>query len=59
MAELAQLMNLEARVASNGYQSSSLDAAIGSSEDGETALSDFIGNDDGALGWRTSTPSPR
>jgi RNA polymerase sigma factor (sigma-70 family) len=55
VAELAQLMNLdekeviEARVASNGYRSSSLDAAIGSSEDGETALSDFIGNEDGAL----------
>ncbi|MDL5199085.1 RNA polymerase sigma factor SigF [Streptomyces sp. ALI-76-A] len=55
VAELAQLMNLEekevieARLASNGYRSSSLDAAIGSSEDGETALSDFIGNDDSAL----------
>ncbi|MFE7763079.1 RNA polymerase sigma factor SigF [Streptomyces sp. NPDC057438] len=55
VAELSQLMNLdekeviEARMASNGYRSSSLDAAIGSSEDGETALADFIGNDDGAL----------
>ncbi|MFF6914356.1 SigB/SigF/SigG family RNA polymerase sigma factor [Streptomyces sp. NPDC012466] len=55
VAELAQLMNLEekevieARVASNGYRSSSLDAAIGNGEDGETALADFIGNDDGAL----------
>ncbi|WP_217240450.1 RNA polymerase sigma factor SigF [Streptomyces sp. AC555_RSS877] len=55
VAELAQLMNLdekeviEARLASNGYNSSSLDAAIGNSEDGETALADFIGNDDGAL----------
>ncbi|MFF3331061.1 RNA polymerase sigma factor SigF [Streptomyces sp. NPDC002888] len=55
VAELAQLMNLdeeeviEARLASNGYRSSSLDAAIGNSEDGETALADFIGNHDGAL----------
>ncbi|MGY0072019.1 SigB/SigF/SigG family RNA polymerase sigma factor (plasmid) [Streptomyces sp. QTS137] len=55
VAELSQLMNLEekevieARLASNGYRSSSLDAAIGSSEDGKSALSDFIGNDDGAL----------
>jgi RNA polymerase sigma-B factor len=55
VAELAQLMNLdeeeviEARLASNGYRSSSLDAAINNSEDGETALADFIGNDDGAL----------
>jgi RNA polymerase sigma-B factor len=55
VAELAQLMNLdekeviEARLASNGYNSSSLDAAIGNNEDGETALADFIGNDDGAL----------
>jgi RNA polymerase sigma-B factor len=55
VAELAQLMNLEekevieARLASNGYRSSSLDAAIGNSDDGETALSDFIGNEDGAL----------
>ncbi|MFD9392292.1 RNA polymerase sigma factor SigF [Streptomyces sp. NPDC060000] len=55
VAELAQLMNLEerevieARLASNGYRSSSLDAAINNSEDGESSLSDFIGNDDGAL----------
>jgi RNA polymerase sigma-B factor len=55
VAELAQLMNLEekevieARLASNGYRSSSLDAAIGNSEDGESALADFIGNDDSAL----------
>jgi RNA polymerase sigma-B factor len=55
VAELAQLMNLdeeeviEARLASNGYRSSSLDAAINNSEDGETALADFIGNEDGAL----------
>ncbi|MFF3504577.1 RNA polymerase sigma factor SigF [Streptomyces sp. NPDC003247] len=55
VSELAQLMNLpeeeviEARLASNGYRSSSLDAAIGGSEDGETALADFIGDEDGAL----------
>ncbi|WP_411084823.1 sigma-70 family RNA polymerase sigma factor, partial [Streptomyces sp. cmx-18-6] len=55
VAELSQLMNLdeeeviEARLASNGYRSSSLDAAIGNGEDGETALADFIGNEDGAL----------
>ncbi|MFF8778908.1 RNA polymerase sigma factor SigF [Streptomyces sp. NPDC015140] len=54
-SELAELMNLpeeevrEARVASNGYNSSSLDAAIGGSEDGEAALADFIGTDDAAL----------
>ncbi|MET9128167.1 MULTISPECIES: RNA polymerase sigma factor SigF [unclassified Streptomyces] len=53
--ELAQLMCLseeevdEARLASNGYASSSLDAAIHSGEDGEAALADFIGADDGAL----------
>ncbi|MCQ4194684.1 RNA polymerase sigma factor SigF [Streptomyces sp. BPPL-273] len=53
--ELAELMNLpeeevrEARVASNGYNSSSLDAAISGSEDGEAALADFIGTDDAAL----------
>ncbi|MFF4978429.1 RNA polymerase sigma factor SigF [Streptomyces sp. NPDC001083] len=53
--ELAQLMCLseeevdEARLASNGYASSSLDAAIHSGEDGEAALADFIGTDDGAL----------
>ncbi|ONK10512.1 RNA polymerase sigma factor SigF [Streptomyces sp. MP131-18] len=50
--ELAALMNLteeeviEARVASNGYHSSSLDAAIGNEEEGETALADFIGRND-------------
>ncbi|TXS54796.1 sigma-70 family RNA polymerase sigma factor, partial [Streptomyces sp. me109] len=32
-----------------GYASSSLDAAIHSGEDGEAALADFIGADDGAL----------
>ncbi|MFE4696469.1 RNA polymerase sigma factor SigF [Streptomyces sp. NPDC056738] len=53
--ELSQLMCLseeevnEARVASNGYTSASLDATIGSSDDGEAALADFIGTDDNAL----------
>ncbi|MFJ5532903.1 RNA polymerase sigma factor SigF [Streptomyces sp. NPDC093261] len=53
--ELAELMCLseeeviEARLASNGYNSSSLDAAISTSEDGETALADFIGAEDEAL----------
>ncbi|MFE2537995.1 RNA polymerase sigma factor SigF [Streptomyces sp. NPDC059371] len=53
--ELSQLMSLsekdviEARKASNGYTSTSLDAAITSSEDGEAALADFIGVDDNAL----------
>ncbi|MFF4536962.1 RNA polymerase sigma factor SigF [Streptomyces aureus] len=53
--ELAALMSLseeeviEARKASNGYTSASLDAAITSSEDGEAALADFIGVDDTAL----------
>ncbi|WP_344414226.1 RNA polymerase sigma factor SigF [Streptomyces glomeratus] len=53
--ELAELMCLseeevvEARLASNGYNSSSLDAAISTGEDGETALADFIGTEDGAL----------
>ncbi|MFI6019167.1 RNA polymerase sigma factor SigF [Streptomyces sp. NPDC051287] len=54
--ELAELMSLsendvvEARLASNGYNSASLDAAIGGSEDGESALQDFIGMEDAALG---------
>ncbi|MFI9809996.1 RNA polymerase sigma factor SigF [Streptomyces sp. NPDC052301] len=53
--ELSELMSLpedeviEARLASNGYNSSSLDAAISSSEDGESALQDFIGTEDAAL----------
>ncbi|MGV9247465.1 RNA polymerase sigma factor SigF [Streptomyces sp. NPDC003710] len=53
--ELSELMSLseeevvEARLASNGYNSSSLDAAINSSEDGESALQDFIGTEDAAL----------
>lgn len=56
VGELAELMSLsqeeviEARVASNGYQSSSLDAAINGDETGEAALADFIGTDDAALG---------
>src|SRR5690606_10200545 len=54
-AELAQLMPLsqkeldEARVASNGYNSASLDAAPGSEPDGERVLADFIGTEDAAL----------
>ena len=53
--ELSELMCLseeevvEARLASNGYNSASLDAAIGSGDDGEAALADFIGLDDKAL----------
>ncbi|WP_435972583.1 RNA polymerase sigma factor SigF [Streptomyces sp. Qhu_M48] len=56
VAELASLMNLsedeviEARIASNGYNSASLDAAVGpdGEQDGE-ALADFIGVEDPAL----------
>ncbi|MFF2362334.1 RNA polymerase sigma factor SigF [Streptomyces sp. NPDC058122] len=53
--ELSELMCLteeevnEARLASNGYNSSSLDAAISTDNDGESALADFIGTEDGAL----------
>ncbi|MFE0800362.1 RNA polymerase sigma factor SigF [Streptomyces sp. NPDC058812] len=53
--ELSELMSLpedevvEARLAANGYNSASLDAAINGSEDSESALADFIGADDGAL----------
>ncbi|MFF8404748.1 RNA polymerase sigma factor SigF [Streptomyces sp. NPDC015684] len=53
--ELSELMSLsedeviEARLAANGYNSASLDAAINSSEDGETALQDFLGTEDTAL----------
>ncbi|MGW0876071.1 RNA polymerase sigma factor SigF [Streptomyces sp. NPDC002740] len=53
--ELAKLMDLteeeviEARIASNGYNSASLDATIGGGPDGETALADFIGSDDAAM----------
>ncbi|MEU6574114.1 RNA polymerase sigma factor SigF [Streptomyces sp. NPDC046805] len=54
--ELSELMSLaedevvEAQLASNGYTSASLDAAINGSEDGEGALADFIGDEDAALG---------
>ncbi|MFI0241004.1 SigB/SigF/SigG family RNA polymerase sigma factor [Streptomyces sp. NPDC016845] len=56
-AELATLMNLpeaeirEARLASNGYRSTSLDAAPGgdSDEDDESVLADFIGAQDAAM----------
>ncbi|MER6440219.1 RNA polymerase sigma factor SigF [Streptomyces sp. NPDC001185] len=53
--ELAVLMCLsevevnEARLASNGYSSSSLDAATGPGDEAEAALADFIGADDHAL----------
>ncbi|MYX96272.1 SigB/SigF/SigG family RNA polymerase sigma factor [Streptomyces sp. SID486] len=53
--ELSELMSLpeeevrEARLASNGYNSSSLDATLNASEDGEAALQDFIGAEDAAL----------
>ncbi|MEV5321752.1 SigB/SigF/SigG family RNA polymerase sigma factor [Streptomyces sp. NPDC052687] len=53
--ELSELMCLpehevvEAQLASNGYNSASLDAAISGSEDGEAVLQDFIGNEDAAL----------
>lgn len=53
--ELSELMSLpekevrEARLAANGYNSSSLDATINGSEDGEAALQDFIGAEDQAL----------
>ncbi|WP_455361339.1 RNA polymerase sigma factor SigF [Streptomyces sp. SYSU K21746] len=56
VGELATLMNLteeeviEARIASNGYTSASLDAAVGGdNEDGESALADFIGAEDPAM----------
>ncbi|MFI9809105.1 RNA polymerase sigma factor SigF [Streptomyces sp. NPDC052301] len=54
--ELSELMSLpeeevvEAQLASNGYKSASLDAAINGTEDGESALADFIGDEDAALG---------
>ncbi|WP_030812076.1 RNA polymerase sigma factor SigF [Streptomyces sp. NRRL F-2799] len=53
--ELSELMSLpedevrEARLAANGYNSSSLDAALSGGEDGESALQDFIGSEDQAL----------
>jgi RNA polymerase sigma-B factor len=55
VAELAQLMSLseeevvEAQLARNAYTSSSLDATLGSGEDGESVLADFIGAEDTAL----------
>ncbi|MEU6486629.1 RNA polymerase sigma factor SigF [Streptomyces sp. NPDC046887] len=56
VAELAALMSLsedeviEARLASNGYNSTSLDAAVGNDADeGEAALADFIGAEDPAM----------
>ncbi|MET8284385.1 RNA polymerase sigma factor SigF [Streptomyces sp. NPDC005132] len=55
VTELSQLMSLseaevnEAQLASNGYTSSSLDATISATSDGEAALADFIGTDDHAL----------
>ncbi|EPH45202.1 putative RNA polymerase sigma-F factor [Streptomyces aurantiacus JA 4570] len=56
-AELAELMSLteeeviEARKASNGYTSASLNSALlmGGSDDGEAALADFIGEEDAAF----------
>ncbi|MER5740414.1 RNA polymerase sigma factor SigF [Streptomyces sp. NPDC002262] len=54
--ELAELMSLteeeviEARLASNGYNSSSLDAALsGDDEEGDASLTDFIGSEDPAM----------
>ncbi|MEU6012352.1 RNA polymerase sigma factor SigF [Streptomyces sp. NPDC047453] len=53
--ELSEVMGLseeevrEARLAANGYNSSSLDARINGSEDGEAALQNFIGTEDIAL----------
>ncbi|MFD4728110.1 RNA polymerase sigma factor SigF [Streptomyces seoulensis] len=64
--ELAELMSLpedevrEARIASNGYTAASLDAVITGSEEGEGALADFIGDEDGGLAlvddFRTLAP---
>ncbi|MEV8566500.1 RNA polymerase sigma factor SigF [Streptomyces sp. NPDC051322] len=53
--ELAELMGLteeeviEARLAANGYNSSSLDAALNGDENGEAALADFVGSEDPAM----------
>ncbi|MBM7171835.1 RNA polymerase sigma factor SigF [Streptomyces sp. G44] len=53
--ELATLMNLtpeeviEARLASNGYNSSSLDAVLHGDTTDETPLADFIGSEDPSL----------
>jgi RNA polymerase sigma-B factor len=57
IAELATLMNLseqevmEAQIASNGYNSSSLDAALtgDGTQDGEAVLADFIGVEDDGM----------
>lgn len=56
VSELSALMNLteeeviEARMASNGYNSTSLDAAVhGDHDDGEAALAHFIGEEDPAM----------
>ncbi|MHA5052387.1 SigB/SigF/SigG family RNA polymerase sigma factor [Streptomyces sp. SD15] len=57
VAELATLMNLsedeviEARIAANGYNSASLDAALtgDGSQDGEAVLADFIGVEDDGM----------
>ncbi|MGW7267397.1 RNA polymerase sigma factor SigF [Streptomyces sp. NPDC054842] len=57
VAELATLMNLseqevvEAQIASNGYNSSSLDAALtgDGTQDGEAVLADFIGVEDDGM----------
>ncbi|MEU1043482.1 SigB/SigF/SigG family RNA polymerase sigma factor [Streptomyces sp. NPDC005551] len=57
VAELATLMNLpenqvvEAQIASNGYNSSSLDAALTGegNQDGEAVLADFIGVEDDGM----------
>jgi RNA polymerase sigma-B factor len=53
--ELSELMSLpedeviEARLAANAYNSTSLDATINGAEDGENALADCIGTDDASL----------
>ncbi|GAA1928152.1 RNA polymerase sigma factor SigF [Streptomyces durmitorensis] len=56
VSELAELMDLtedeviEARTASNGYNSTSLDATLhGERDDSEAALADFIGAEDPAM----------
>ncbi|MER5886099.1 RNA polymerase sigma factor SigF [Streptomyces sp. NPDC001941] len=55
VAELSELMSLpeeevrEAQLASNGYNSHSLDATLSVGTEGETALADFIGVDDHGL----------
>ncbi|MFF6776642.1 SigB/SigF/SigG family RNA polymerase sigma factor [Streptomyces sp. NPDC012637] len=57
VAELAERMDLsedeviEAQIAANGYNTSSLDAALGSGdeEDADASLADFIGEEDPAI----------